>query len=369
MSVTTKNRKPTILCVDDESTVLTSIKEQLKRTFGDKYNIEIAESGEDALEFLEDLDKSGGDLPLIISDQIMPGIKGDELLIKIHETRPETLKILLTGQANAEAVGNAVNNADLYRYISKPWEASDLNLTIQEALRRYTQDKEIKEKTTSLLKNAEAFFKFVPIQFLEILGYQNENYAEVELGKSVEKELTVLFSDIRSFTSLCEMIPSDEIFNFLNEYLSHMSPIIRKHNGFIDSYIGDSIMALFSDADSAMEASIEMLSTLKIYNKSRFEAGTLPLAIGIGLNTGKMILGTLGESYRLQTTVIGDTVNVAARIESLTKDLSTNFLISEHTKNALSNPEKYKLNEIEAVALKGRLDDSRIFDVGLAKKQ
>jgi len=148
------SRKPIILCVDDESTVLASLKEQLKRAFGESYSIEIAESGEEALEFLESEVEDPGLFSLVISDQIMPGIKGDELLIQIHKSFPSTLKILLTGQANAEAVGNAVNKAGLYRYISKPWEAADLNLTIQEALRRRDQEKEIQEKNSALLKNA-----------------------------------------------------------------------------------------------------------------------------------------------------------------------------------------------------------------------
>lgn len=361
-------KKPTILCVDDETTVLSSLKEQLKRTFGNEYSIEIAESGEEALEFISDEIQSTSELPLIISDQIMPGIKGDELLIQIHQRYPDTIKILLTGQANAEAVGNAVNKAGLYRYISKPWEAADLNLTIQEALRRGIQERELQSQTKKILENAEAFYRFVPIQFLELLGFQDSDYSRVSLGLSVEKDLTVLFSDIRSFTTLCEMIPTDYIFGFLNEYLSHMSPVIRKHNGFIDSYIGDSIMALFPNADSALEASIEMLTVLKKYNLERMESGNVPLGIGIGINSGKMLLGTIGEPLRFQTTVIGDTVNVAARIESLTKENRTHLLISESTKKRLSEPEKFKLKEIDSVSVRGRITETKIFDVELAKE-
>ncbi len=117
--------KPVILCVDDEKMILVSLKEQLKRYFGDECSIETVESGEEALEVLEELSAEQTELPIVIADQIMPGMKGDDLLIHIHQLLPRTLKILLTGQANADAVGNVVNYAQLYRYIAKPWEEAD----------------------------------------------------------------------------------------------------------------------------------------------------------------------------------------------------------------------------------------------------
>lgn len=142
--------KPAIVCVDDERIVLLSLRDQLKNLLGQDYNIEIAESGEEALEIFEEFQADKIEVPLIISDQIMPGMKGDELLIKIHAQSPKTLKILLTGQATAEAVGNAVNAANLYRYIAKPWDKADLYLTVTEALRSYAQDKQLAEQNEAL---------------------------------------------------------------------------------------------------------------------------------------------------------------------------------------------------------------------------
>lgn len=139
-----------ILCVDDEEVVLESLKEQLKRPFGKDYYIEVAESSEDALEIIEELQAEQIEVALVISDHIMPGMKGDELLIQIHTRYPKTLTVLLTGQASAEAVGNAVNYASLYRYISKPWDGTDLSLTVSEALRRYSQDLQLAEQNQKL---------------------------------------------------------------------------------------------------------------------------------------------------------------------------------------------------------------------------
>jgi signal transduction histidine kinase len=143
-----------ILCVDDEAVVLKSLRDQLRRhlskDYGNDYYIEVAESGEEALEIIEELSADGIEVPIIISDQIMPGMTGDELLTTIHTKHPETLKIFLTGRADADAVGNAVNHADLYRYIAKPWNEIDFNLTISEGLRSYFQDKKLAEQNVSL---------------------------------------------------------------------------------------------------------------------------------------------------------------------------------------------------------------------------
>ncbi|MCU0389739.1 MAG: response regulator [Thermoflexibacter sp.] len=144
--------KPVILCVDDENFVLNSLKAQLRTQFGKDYVIETTESGEDALEVIHHILSSGAPFPIIISDHIMPDMKGDELLIKVHTLSKHTLKIMLTGQADIEAVRNVVNKANLYRYISKPWEQSDLIITVTEALNKYQTDRELEIKNEQLTR-------------------------------------------------------------------------------------------------------------------------------------------------------------------------------------------------------------------------
>lgn len=361
--------QPAIICVDDEEIVLATIKEQLKSHLKGDFSIEVAESGEEALELLEELMEEGVEIPLVISDQIMPGLRGDELLERVHLHLPRTLKVLLTGQASAEDVGNAVNRARLYRYIGKPWDESDLVFTVTEAVRSYFQDKDIEDKNKELKslnhelkRKIETFYKFVPVQFLEILN-RKKDFEEIELGLCSECKLSVLFSDIRSFTSLSESITPQENFRFLNSYFAHMGPIIRRSSGFIDKYIGDAIMGLFEDTDQALQAAINMLMHLYKYNEGRKRAGYIPISIGIGINTGNLMLGTVGENDRLETTVIGDVVNVASRIESLTKKYGIPLLISEQTFNSLKNPEKYSIRFIGRTKVKGKESDVSVFEV------
>ncbi|RKZ48092.1 MAG: hybrid sensor histidine kinase/response regulator, partial [Candidatus Parabeggiatoa sp. nov. 2] len=125
--------RPVILCIDDERTILDVLKIELKRAFRRQYIVETVQGGEEALELVEELLEDNYELPLVICDYMMHDIKGDELLKRIHLISPNTLKVMLTGQTDIDAVANAIKYAKLYRYIKKPWDTEDLILTVREA--------------------------------------------------------------------------------------------------------------------------------------------------------------------------------------------------------------------------------------------
>jgi class 3 adenylate cyclase len=202
------------------------------------------------------------------------------------------------------------------------------------------------------MRLTEAYQRFVPKQLLTNLN--KESILDVQLGDQVQKEMSILFSDIRSFTMLSESMSPEENFGFVNTYLSKMGPIVRDNHGYIDKYIGDSIMALFDRSpEDAVKTSVKMLDALREYNKERIQEGLVPIRIGIGVNTGKMMLGTLGESDRMEGSVISDAVNLAARLEGLTKLYKTSLLLSEAT---LLKIEKnlFQTRLIDKVAVKGK---------------
>jgi class 3 adenylate cyclase/FixJ family two-component response regulator len=368
--------KQVIICVDDETTVLRSLKAELKEAIGNDYLIEIAESGADALELLAELLEDNYEIPLIISDYIMPDMKGDELLRCVHKISPKTLKVMLTGQATIEGVGNAIKYAKLYRYISKPWQSEDLRLTITEAIYSYAQDKKLVEQNAQLQKmneelaqlNAElsrlnqSFSRFVPRQFLQFLD--KASIIDIRLGDQIQKEMSVLFADIRSFTSLSETMTPLDNFKFINAYLSRMEPAIIENHGFIDKYIGDAIMALFSGyADNAVKAGIAMLNIIAEYNQYRTQAGYTPIHIGIGINTGSLMLGIVGGENRMDGTVISDAVNLAARIEELTKEYGASLLISHQTFLQLQEPDAHAIRPIARVKVKGKSEKVSVYEV------
>jgi class 3 adenylate cyclase len=208
----------------------------------------------------------------------------------------------------------------------------------------------------------KAYSRFVPSEFLSLL--EKKSITDVKLGDQVEKEITVMFSDIRGFTSLSEKMTPQDNFNFLNSYLSKVSPFIQTHQGFIDKYIGDSIMALFpTNADDAVCASIDMLNMLIEYNQGRKRAGYQPIRIGIGLNTGDLMLGTVGYQDRMDGTVISDAVNLASRIEGMTKVYGVALLISETTYFQLDDAAKYSIRIIDQVQAKGKSEPVTVFEV------
>src|SRR5215475_2192547 len=142
-----------------------------------------------------------------------------------------------------------------------------------------------------------------------------------------------------------------------------MGPVIRAHDGFIDKYIGDAIMALFDKADDAVNAGLAMLDTLAAYNADREAVGQIPIAIGIGLNSGSLMLGTIGEQHRMDGTVISDAVNLASRVETLTKTYGISILISQNTYDQLSNPKAHDIRPIDVVVVKGKTEPITIYEV------
>lgn len=209
-------------------------------------------------------------------------------------------------------------------------------------------------------KLTDAYGRFVPHEFLHFLGY--ESILEVKLGDQVQKEMSVLFSDIRDFTSLSETMTPAENFQFINAYLSRMEPAITDNFGFIDKYIGDAIMALFDgSADDAVKAGIAMLEELNEYNISRNRPDCPPLQIGIGINTGSLMLGTVGGQSRMDSTVISDAVNLASRVESLTKEYGVSMLITQNTFIELND--FYDLRLIDRVTVKGKSQMVTVYEV------
>lgn len=221
---------------------------------------------------------------------------------------------------------------------------------------------------TKLYSNLKALNQanesFVPKEFLSLL--EKKSVMDLKLGDQIQKEMTVMFCDIRGFTSMSEKMTPKQTLAFLNEYLSKMEPVITKHNGVIDKYIGDAIMALFPiNADDALRGSIAILKTLHEYNVERHTIDPhLPdIHVGIGLNTGLLVLGTVGDATRMEGTVISDAVNIASEVEELTKTYSGNILITKETYDKLKQQESYAIRKIGTVFIKQKSTPVTVYEV------
>jgi class 3 adenylate cyclase/HAMP domain-containing protein len=206
-----------------------------------------------------------------------------------------------------------------------------------------------------------AYGRFVPHELLRLLA--KENILDVKLGDFVQRDMTVLFSDIRSFSALSESMTPFENFNFLNSYLKRMGPEIRACGGFIDKYIGDGIMALFSRSpDDGLAAAVAMQRKLVEYNVHRASSGYAPIGVGIGVHTGSLMLGTVGEHERMDGSVIADAVNLCSRLEALTRVYGAAILTTSRTLKA-SVPGRFASRFIDRVRVKGRRETVLLFEI------
>jgi len=221
------------------------------------------------------------------------------------------------------------------------------------------QKEEALEKQKAL---NDAFARFVPTEFLTYLN--KKSVQDVRLGDSVQKEMVVLFSDIRGFTSLSEKMTPAENFKFLNAFYKRICPAIRERSGFIDKYIGDGIMALFPGSpEEAIQAGIEMKKAVTKFNKAWKRLGYPEISIGIGIHSGILMLGTIGENKRMEGTVISDAVNLASRIEGLTKKYGVTLITTADTLQKVGDANKFLYRKLGETFVKGKEKSVSIVEI------
>ena len=261
---------------------------------------------------------------------------------------------------------------NFFMYISMLWMSLMLSLALTD---RFILLKEKTEATQlEIIKNQQSTLnfqetimssisRFVPIEFLSLL--KKTDIREVKYGDSTLKNMFVMFSDIRNFTSLSENMTLEKNFEFLNQYMSFMEPMVKKNQGFVDKFIGDAIMALFpGQADHAVQSAIEMQQQLTLFNAQLYRSNYEQLKMGVSIHGGELMLGTIGSDARLETTVIGDTVNLTSRLDELTKELNLAIIISEFVYQALNKPEVFSIRMIDnAFQARGREQVIALYEI------
>ncbi|MFM9263989.1 adenylate/guanylate cyclase domain-containing protein [Tychonema sp. BBK16] len=353
-----------VLIVDDEIEIHTITKLALKDFIFENKSIIFfsAYSGKEAKEII----KNNDDIALILLDVVMETEEaGLEVVKYIRDILDNKIVriILRTGQPGQVPEDVVIVSYDINDYKTKT-ELTNKKLftTVVTALRSFSSLNQIESNKSEIEKIAAASARFVPREFLKFL--KRESIVDARLGDAVQAEMTIMFADIRSFTSLSESMSPQENFEFINSYLSRVGPVIRQYNGFIDKYIGDGIMALFPNcAEDAVKAAIEMQQQVKIYNKHRQNSGYKPISIGIGLHTGTLMLGTIGEAERMESTVISDAVNLASRVEGLTKLYGVGIVASVQTLCRIDDPQHYKCRFLDRVQVKGKQTPVAVFEI------
>ncbi|WP_373537344.1 response regulator [Microcoleus sp.] len=331
-----------IMIVDDDPINLQVLNNHLSL---ENYSVIQAADGEQALSLIE----GGQHFDLIILDIMMPRMSGYEVCAKLREKYPshELPVVMLTAknQVSDLIIGFQFGAND---YLTKPFSKDELLTRIKSHI--------------NLSQTNSAYGRFFPDAFLEFL--KKESIVDIQLGNHVSKKMAVMFSDIRSFTSLSETMTPQQNFDFVNAYLREVSPKIREHHGFIVKYLGDGMMAVFPNgADDALKGGIAKLQQVHRYNVDRLRSGYQPIQVGVGVHFGQMMVGIVGEAQRMQGDAFSDHVNLASRLEGLTKLYGVSLIISDKILENLTDPEQYQIRFLDRVIVKGKKEAISIYEV------
>lgn len=323
-----------ILVVDDEPINQQVLKNHLS---GQDFQLVQAMNGEEAIKALKAPEQP---FDLVLLDIMMPRMSGYKVCQKIREKYlPSELPVIMI--TAKDQLPDIVQGLSLGAndYLPKPFHKDELLARINTQL--------------DLHRIFNVAGRFVPNEFLKSLG--REKITDVMLGDQTEREVTVLFSDIRDYTTLAEGMTPKENFKFVNAINTRMGPIIQRNHGFVNQYLGDAIMAIFTETPKdALQAAIDMQKAIIHYNKGRRKKPRQPIRVGLGLHTGSLIFGITGDEKRMDATTIADTVNTASRIESLTKHYGASILLSEDSLGKIGKEHTFHLRYLGKVQVKGK---------------
>jgi adenylate cyclase len=362
-----ENKTHTILFVDDEQQNLVSFKAVFRRD----YNLKTAISGEEGLAILKN-----EKVDLIITDQRMPQMTGIQFLEKVIPEFPDTVRMILTGFSDIEAIVSAINTGRVYRYITKPWDENELRMTIENACQlSELQSKnkqlvvDLRQKVEEQEKTLQLFMRYVPEAVVEKALHSTAD----TIFDGEQRHITVLFCDIRGFTPMSEEMTPKEVVSFLNDYYSMMTEVIRKCNGIVAQFVGDEIFAAFgapiateNNEQNAVFSALEMMRQLQTLNEKYLKNFNREIKMGIGINAGEVVAGNLGSEERIDYSLTGDTVNTGKRIETITKDMPNSILVSDSVYQ--KTQQLFDFKEFEPLHVKGKKDKIQVYEVIDRKK-
>ena len=352
--LTKKKENPklgSILLLDDEAENLFALKHLLEENF-------VIHTFTDPKEALNAgiIDK----VDVIISDQRMPEMLGTEFLTAVKKRSDDNIRVILTGYTDINDLIDCINEGLIYRYLVKPWEPNEILSVIHQAMGMITKERIVRQ--------------LIPEQIISRLYPSGLEKATIGHGKEIDCALMML--DIREFTKITGKMSPSDTFKMLSSYMESISPLVTAHHGFIDKYLGDGFLAVFDRTNTAFNDAIccatEIFQEHRSYNKKHRskpipefrlnQEPRLPLRIGMGINCGRAMLGTIGFSERVEFTVLGDAVNITSRIEHLNRFFKTKLLVNSKIINEV---EKNKLayRYIGKVKIKGKLAPLGIYEI------
>jgi adenylate cyclase len=355
-----------ILAVDDEPDFELLIRQRFRAQIRDQeFEFRFAHHGEEALATLS----AEPDIDLMLLDINMPVMDGLTLLSELRQRQLEVQAIIVSAYGDMTNLRTAMNRG-AFDFVTKPVDLRDLEITVRKALANVAKLREMDRQRMAAERARNNLSRYFSPNIVDMLASQDE-----PLGAGRRETVAVLFADIVAFTKMAELMAPEDVLAMLREFHTRMTAQIFASGGTVDQYMGDGIVAVFGatsaspdDAASALNCAEMMLETLERWNHEREEKGDARLDIGIGLNYGPVVLGDVGSEHGMSFTAIGDTVNTAARLQTLTRTLKTQLVVSEAVVRAVeaSSPETAaerigRLEDLGEHSLRGRASPVRIW--------
>jgi adenylate cyclase len=316
-----------ILAVDDEPDFELLVSQRFRKQIREgEFSFAFAGNGEDALAKLD----ADPDVDLILLDINMPVMDGLTMLAKLRERQSGVRSIIVSAYGDMANLRTAMNRG-AFDFVTKPVDLGDLETTIRKTLADVAKRRELEQQRAAAERARHNLSRYFSPNIVEMLAEQDE-----PLGAVRRETVAVLFADIVGFTRMAETMAPEAVMSLLRVFHERMTAQIFACGGTVDKYIGDAIVAVFGvptpgtdDAANALACADLMLKALDAWNSERASNGETPLAIGIGLNYGSVVLGDVGSEHSMAFTVIGDTVNTASRLQALTRTLETALVVGE----------------------------------------
>lgn len=341
-----------ILVVDDETDLEVLIKQKFRKQIrNNEYEFLFAYNGKEALEKLE----QEPDTDLVLSDINMPEMDGLTLLSKLHELNPLLKAVIVSAYGDMDNIRTAMNRG-AFDFVTKPINFEDLTITMEKTLDHVRQIRD----TLKAVKENNILKMYVDENVLSFMGGQEY---ESRISASENIEATVMFVDVCGFTTISEQAPPEQVVGMLNTYFDTMVQQIISHDGYVDKFIGDAVLAVFRGEhhlDRGIEAALAVREAI---GKLPEEEGTNHYRpkVSIGINSGEMVSGNIGSASlkRLDYTVVGDTVNVAARLQD--KAGPNQILIPEPCYQQVK--ESFKCNPLGEISFKNKTKAIKVYEV------
>jgi adenylate cyclase len=316
-----------ILAVDDEPDFEFLIRQRFRREIREEeFAFRFAHHGEEALSALD----AEPDIDLMLLDINMPVMDGLTLLNELNERRSAVRAIIVSAYGDMANLRTAMNRG-AFDFVTKPVDLGDLEITVRKAMANIAKLREMDRLRKAAERARNNLARYFSPNVVELLAAQDE-----PLGIVRRETVGVLFADIVGFTGMAETMTPEAVLALLREFHARMTAQIFACGGTVDKYIGDAIVAVFgvptassSDAANALACATRMIDALERWNEDRERAAEPRLAMGIGVNYGPAVLGDVGSKYSMSFTVIGDTVNTAARLQTLTRVLGTPLVVGD----------------------------------------